>query len=131
MLPTGNRWLALCTISTMAWAVAASAANAQGASAAHQRYLEDRAACMKIADAGKRKTCLREAGAAQVEAKRGTLAEPQANYEKNRFARCSVYKDPKEHEYCVRRMRGEGTTSGSVEEGAVVRSLTVPVPAKE
>jgi hypothetical protein len=28
-------------------------------------------------------------------------------------------------------MRGEGTTSGSVEEGAIVRSLTVPVPASD
>jgi len=129
MSPSGNRLLILCALATLAWARAAPAADQQGASAIHQRYLEDRAACTKIADPDKRKTCLREAGAAQYEARHGTLAERQANYEQNRFARCAVYKDPNEREYCVRRMRGEGTTSGSVEEGAIVRSLTVPVPA--
>jgi len=128
---SSNSFLVLSAAVATLWTGAASAANTQDGSAIHQRYLEDRAACMKIADSDKRKTCLREAGAAQAEAKRGSLAEPQAQYEKNRFARCSVYKDPKEREYCVRRMRGEGTTSGSVEEGAIVRSLTVPVPAKE
>lgn len=128
---SSNSLLVFCATLATAWTTAAAAANTQGTSAIHQRYLEDRAACMKIADADKRKTCLREAGAAQAEAKRGTLAEPQANYEKNRFARCSVYKDSKEREYCMRRMRGEGTTSGSVEEGAIVRSLTVPVPASD
>jgi hypothetical protein len=128
---SSNSFLVFCAVVATVWTSAASAANTQAGSAIHQRYLEDRAACMKIAGADTRKTCLREAGAAQVEAKRGTLAEPQANFEKNRFARCSVYKDPKEREYCVRRMRGEGTTSGSVEEGAIVRSLTVPVPASD
>jgi hypothetical protein len=131
MSPSGNRLLALCAAAATAWAGAVSAANTQQASAIHQRYLQDQAACMKVSDADKRKTCLREAGAAQAEARHGTLAEPQANYEKNRLARCSVYKDPKEREYCVRRMNGEGTTSGSVEEGAIVRSLTVPVPASD
>ena len=128
---SSNRISVLCATLVTVWTTAAAAANTQATSEIHQRYLEDRAACMKIADTDKRKTCLREAGAAQAEAKRGTLAEPQANYEKNRFARCSAYKDPKERDYCVRRMRGEGTTSGSVEEGAIVRSLTVPVPASE
>jgi len=129
MSPSSNIVLALCAAGLLFHALPGRAAESGAQPAIHQRYLEDRAACTKIADPDKRKTCLREAGAAQYEARHGTLAEPQANYEQNRFARCAVYKDPQEREYCVRRMRGEGTTSGSVEEGAIIRSLTVPVPA--
>lgn len=131
MSPFGNIVFALCTAGVLFYALPGRAAESSAQSTIHQRYLEDRAACMKIAAPDKRRTCLREAGAAQYEARHGTLTEPQANYERNRFARCTVYQDPKEREYCVRRMRGEGTTSGSVEEGAIVRSLTVPVPASD
>jgi len=97
----------------------------------HSRYLQERAAC--VAQSGdERKTCLREAGAAQFEARRGKLAaDDSADFEKNRLARCSYHKAADEREYCERRMHGEGTTTGSVEGGGILRELTVVVPAED
>ncbi|MDX1376898.1 MAG: hypothetical protein R3357_15130 [Burkholderiales bacterium] len=128
---SSNSLLTLCAVGVLSCANVAAAADTNAASEARARYLDERARCMRIESADERKTCLREAGAAQIEARRGTLTEAQENYAQNRLARCAYYKDPKEREYCVRRMRGEGTTTGSVEEGAIVRSLVVTVPASE
>ncbi len=95
-------------------------------SEAQATYNRDRAECMK-SDVGDRQACLREAGAALREAKRGGLTS-SAELEKNRLARCDS-QPAKDRDECVRRMN-EGTTSGSVKEGAVVRELRTVVPAK-
>jgi len=118
MSPTRNAFLASCAIGALLATSAPAAAESSGAPDIHARYLHERAQCMHIAAPDARKTCLREAGAAQVEARRGTLIEPHENYAQNRLARCNYY-------------RGEGTVTGSVEEGAVVRQLVVTVPAAE
>ncbi len=73
---------------------------------------------------------LREAGAARAEAKRGILGKDDdpAQFERNRLARCDVHQG-EDRELCLRRMRGEGTVSGSVEGGGILRELRVTVPA--
>ncbi len=129
MSPTRNTFLASCAISALLCTSMVTAAESSGEPDVHVRYLRERAQCMQIAAPDARKTCLREAGAAQIEARRGTLIEPHVNYAHNRLARCSYYSDPKQRGWCERRMRGEGTVSGSVEEGAIVRQLVVTVPA--
>ena len=94
-------------------------------------FAQERAACdsSTLVD---RTACRREAGAARVEARRGTLAaDDNTDFEKNRLARCDLHKNADERDYCLRRMRGEGTTSGSVEGGGILRELTVIVPAEE
>jgi hypothetical protein len=127
-----HRVLALCASGALAFPVAALAADDGAAASVHQEYLREREACLSGKSGEDRKTCLREAGAAQVEARRGTLAEGRGeDYEANRLARCNVHKDPQEREYCIRRMKGEGTVSGSVAEGGVLRKLVVTVPADE
>jgi len=131
MSPTGNAFLASCAIGALLCAGAVAAAEPGRASEIHARYLQERAQCMQIAALDARKTCLREAGAAQVEARRGALIEPREDYARNRLARCNNYPDAKQRSYCERRMRGEGTVSGSVEEGAILRQLVVTVPASE
>jgi hypothetical protein len=78
-----------------------------------------------------RQACLREAGAARAEARRGTLADANTDFDKNRLERCSWHKAAEERDYCERRMRGEGTTTGSVEGGGILRELTVIVPVEE
>ncbi len=108
-------------------ASAAFAADKAKMSEAQATYNRDRAACMK-SDVGDRNACLREAGAALQESKRGGLTNEEAQLEKNRLARCDS-QPAKDREECVRRMN-EGTTSGSVKEGAVVRELRTVVPAK-
>ncbi len=128
MSPSANTFLVLCALGALSVSTPAPAANSGPAADAHQRYLEDRAACMSKAS-DDRKTCLREAGAAQVEARRGQLTDPEASLEQNKFARCAYHKDAMEREYCERRMRGEGTVVGSVADGGILRELVVPVPA--
>jgi hypothetical protein len=107
----------------------AFAADQGAANAARQNYQQERAACLKLAG-DERKTCLREAGAALQEARKGTLATG-GEFEQNAFIRCEVHKIALDRTLCERRMRGEGTVTGSVEGGGILRELTVTVPAEE
>ena len=75
---------------------------------------------------------LREAGAARAEAKRGILGKDDnpAEFERNRLARCDRHTG-EDRDYCLRRMKGEGTVSGSVEGGGILRELRVTIPAEQ
>ena len=118
-----------------AWAVGAllvagmAAAAGGNLSDAKARYEQDRAACMSGQSYQDRATCLREAGAALQEAKRARLGDGQGSYEQNRSIRCERL-TAGDREDCLRRMRGEGTVSGSVESGGIYRELRTTVPAK-
>lgn len=74
----------------------------------------------------------REFWAARDEERRGILGKEDdpAEFERNRLARCDVHKGF-DRELCLRRMRGEGTVSGSVEGGGILRELHVTVPADQ
>jgi len=89
-------------------------------------YQRDRAACINGQTAQDRTTCLREAGAALQEARRGRLDDGQAQFEQNRLLRCDS-QPAQDRPDCVRRMNGEGSTSGSVEGGGILRELVTPV----
>jgi len=120
---------ALCAASAVMAATAASAG--PGLSDAQARYQKDRAACLSGDTNQDRATCLREAGAALVEARRGGLTSTDdSTYVKNSMDRC-VPLPPADQEDCVRRMQGEGTIIGSVEEGGVYRELHRTVPAEQ
>ena len=131
MLPATGRFLLLCAIGALSFSTAASAADPRSVHDPQKRYQEDRAFCLSGKSSQDRATCLREAGAALQDARRGRLEDAQAAYEQNKFARCAYHKVPADREYCERRMRGEGTTSGSAESGGILRELTVIVPAAE
>ena len=62
-------------------------------------------------------------------AKRGNLGEAPQHYEQNQMMRCEVHVDG-DRDDCMRRMRGEGTVSGSVKGGGIYRELRTTVPAK-
>jgi hypothetical protein len=108
---------------------ARGAAASAAASAASRTYAEERARCQSGVVEDKH-ACLREAGAALQEARAGKLADANTSFESNKVARCG-YLTGDDKEYCLRRMNGEGTTSGSVEGGGVLRELTVEVPAPQ
>ncbi len=118
----------LCAVAFLLCATPALAADRAKSSEAQAAYTRDRAECMSRKDGEDRATCLREAGAALQESKRGGLSNEQAQFESNRLARCDN-QPAKDRDECVRRMN-EGTMSGSVKEGAVVRELRTTVPAK-
>jgi hypothetical protein len=117
---------ALATLSALLAATAAAGAERGSANATYQR---DRAACIRGDTSQDRATCLREAGAALVEARRGGLTDAGSELERNRVLRCEQ-QPAADRDACLRRMSGEGRTSGSVEGGGVLRELVVPVPAQ-
>ena len=116
--------LALLAAATLATAPALS--QTQGAKTKPQSASQsERAACMSRPAGDARQTCLREMGAAQVEARRGGLTAPgDADYERNSLARCEVHKTTEDRAMCERLMK-EGTVSGSVEGGGIYRELTI------
>jgi hypothetical protein len=106
-----------------AWAAPPASASAQS------RYQQDRAACLDSSSQHDRSSCLREAGAVKAEPIRGPAARETADDRaRNALQRCNSLpaemRDP-----CERRVRGEGTASGSVAAGGVLRELVIPVPA--
>jgi hypothetical protein len=106
----------------------ATAADGNSAADAQKLYQRDRAACLEGRGGQDRAACLREASAALQEAKGGRLGNGEADFERNRLLRCDQ-QPAEDRPACVRRMNGEGITSGSVQGGGIYRELTVPVAA--
>lgn len=90
---------------------------------------QERQNCMDGKTNQDRATCLREAGAAKQEASRGNLRDT-GDYSKNASKRCDTL-PPDQKADCERRSMGEGSVSGSVGSGGVVRELVTPIPASK
>ena len=118
--------LVMCAAGALLSATVALAADRRKLSDAQSAYQKDRAACISGQTHQDRATCLREAGAALQEARRRSGGDSQGAYEQNRLQRCERL-PAAEREDCLRRMRGEGSVSGSVESGGIYRELVVPV----
>jgi hypothetical protein len=99
------------------WGGAAQAA--EPAKPAPSTYQQERAACMNGESHQDRQTCLKEAGAAQQEARRGGL-DDRGNYLKNALTRCEPL-PPQDKKDCETRVHGMGNQSGSVESGGMVK----------
>ena len=122
-----ERMLILFAIAAMLATILAQAAEPARRGELGRIYQQERAVCQGVED---KAACIREAGAALQEARGGKLADANTSFESNKIARCGYLKGD-DKEYCVRRMNGEGTTSGSVQGGGILRELTVTVPATE
>jgi hypothetical protein len=122
--------LALCTSGALFSAAfaAPAAADSGKKSSAQATYQADRAACLAGQTGQDRATCLREAGAALQEARRGGLNDYQAEFDRNKLSRCEHQPAGTERDLCIRRMN-EGTVSGSTAGGGITRELVVTVPA--
>ena len=133
MIAIPSRSIAIALAALLAGAASANDTHdkaGQGArSSAQSNYQAERAACMNGQTNQDRQTCLREAGAALVEARRGGLSDKGADYDRNKLARCDAQTVPADREMCIRMMKGEGTSSGSVEGGGIYRELVVTQPA--
>jgi len=96
---------------------------------AESNYRQERAACLNGLSNQDRATCLREAGAALAEAKRGRLADHQeANYSHNALLRCQRL-PMEDREACEHRVNGDGIVSGSVPAGGLYREYHEIIPA--
>lgn len=90
--------------------------------AAHQRYEQDRQACLSGNTWEARDTCLREAGAALQASRRGNLTSDDATrLADNALQRCDVFKSHEDQAACVARVQDESKVSGSVKEGGLLR----------
>ena len=107
----------------------ASGAMAAQLSEAQARYQQERAACMNGTSNQDRATCLKEAGAALGEARRGALGAASDNsLASNRMARCEAL-PAADREDCAIRMK-QGTMSGSAGQGGILREIERPVPTR-
>ena len=101
---------------------------AAGPSSAEQTYRQERAHCMSGNSHQDRATCLKEAGAARDEARRGALgSQSSSNLAGNATARCDA-QPAADRAACVQRILGAGSTSGSVEGGGLIRQTETKVP---
>jgi hypothetical protein len=93
------------------------------------RYQQDLAECEAQQATQDLAACRLEARNALAEAKRNLLSETTANlFEKNQLKRCRVFKG-EEREACEARVRNEGSSTGSVQSGGILREVVRPVPA--
>lgn len=102
-----------------AWPV--SAADRPTAAARQQALQRDRAHCMTLAP-GAQANCRREAGAAANARLPPASADDEARYARNAIERCKPL-PASDRTACEARMRGQGTTSGSVAGGGMMREL--------
>jgi len=116
---------ALAATLTLLLAGAASAGS--DLSQAQRQYQRERAVCLSGESNQARATCLQEAGAALGEARRNNLAPANTReMGNNRMIRCDAL-PVADREDCAKRMQGEGVTSGSAQQGGVLRELTRPI----
>jgi hypothetical protein len=111
-------------LAAMSCAAIAPAAEPARPADAQARYQQERAACLSGQSHQDQPTCLKEAGAALEEARRGRLADGPAQYQQNALARCAALPGD-QRSACEARMHGAGTTSGSVAGGGIYRELIV------
>ncbi len=131
--PTPHRGASLRAIGLMAAVLSAATAFAVESFAgdtAASTYERERAACLDGSSQQDRATCLKEAGAARDEARRGHLSTSakSGDTQINATARCNAL-PAKDRDDCIARIHGAGTTSGSVKEGGIYRELVTTTPA--
>jgi len=118
------------TLGATAALLSAGAAAATPASEAQLRYRQERTVCVSGSSNLDRATCLREAGAALQEARRGNLSTgSDRDLGQNRMIRCDAL-PAQDREDCAMRMQGQGSASGSAQQGGILRELARPVPAR-
>ncbi|NCT85111.1 MAG: hypothetical protein GXC94_18335 [Comamonadaceae bacterium] len=90
------------------------------------QYEREKADCLSGRTSEPRDICLREAGAAYAQARKGRLDAPgdgPAEWARNALLRCQA-QPAEDRELCERRVR-EGQVSGSVAAGGQLTTLTV------
>ncbi len=114
----------LPALALLLWAATAPAWAAPRGEAAEfaERNRQERAVCMKIEPGAVRDDCLLDAFGAYLSARRHTLDDVMPEYARNALYRCDPLTSDL-RQSCWARMRGEGTTSGSVSTGGIYREL--------
>ena len=96
------------------------AADAAQADPAKAQYDAERARCMSGTTGQDQASCLKSAGAAYDSAKAGRLKDPNTDFRDNALRRCAALAGADRTD-CESRVDGQGTSSGSVKDGGVVK----------
>ena len=115
----------------LAGACSALPALAAGASAAAQseaRYQRDAAVCLSRRYVGDKGECLSDASTARASREPVTIDPDPGRFARNALKRCERLSEPDRGD-CVSRMKGGGTTSGSVAGGGIYRELVTREPS--
>ena len=112
--------LALCG------AAAAHAADS-GADTAKAQYEAEKARCNAGQTGQDQASCLRSAGAAYDAIRQNRLQDANTAYKDNALSRCKSL-PAAERTDCESRVDGQGTSSGSVRGGGVIKETVTPVP---
>ena len=121
-------WLALGLVpASVLLSIPEAAAADSPAAESRARYVKERAACLSGASNQNRAVCLEEAGAALQASQRAGLDDSTPNQQaQNNLSRCDAL-PAGDRTDCIRRMRGEGVTSGSAADGGIYREITSPI----
>lgn len=129
MKPTVSSLVQSVRIAVLATSLCFAAGSAVAADPVSSTIAQERTNCVTGNTNQDQSTCLREAGAAKQEAQRGNLRDT-GDYASNASKRCAALPADEKAD-CERRAMGEGSVSGSVGSGGVVRELVTPVPAQK
>ncbi|MBA3625282.1 MAG: hypothetical protein H0W48_12705 [Methylibium sp.] len=110
----------------------ARAADMSATDGRNERLEHYRAACLLNRPNANPAACVEETLAAREAASQGELQTGDAAYRRNALLRCRAL-PVAEQPACEARIRGDGSVSGSVEEGGILRELVVRdrTPGKE
>ena len=108
------------TLTGMALCGSAIAADPATTDPARVQYDAERARCMSGSTGQDQASCLRSAGAAYDSVKQGRLKDPNTAYRDNALERCKTLPAADKAD-CESRVDGQGTGSGSVKDGGVIK----------
>ncbi len=100
-----------------------SGVRAQARPAGQSAYDAELARCDSNRMTGDRAACIKSVEAGRQASREGRLDVAPHDFEQNKVSRCDALPDG-DRALCLRRMQGEGTTSGSVGAGGISRDLT-------
>ena len=125
-----QRWLWASQVALCASFVWITPVQADTLSELQARYQQDLRECEVAQSTQDLTACRLEARNAWAEAKRDLLDDaPGTSYEKNQFKRCRAFKGD-DRAACIARLRGEGSSTGDVSSGGILREIVRPVPSR-
>ena len=128
LLGLGGLFVASALLSLSALAAAPTVG--QQAAEINTKFEQDKATCLAGKAGAERNACMKAATRARSSARNAPIYD-DATYRHNKFDRCRVLSGDEARD-CFARMKGEGTVSGSVEGGGLLREkVTIeagPVP---
>lgn len=123
------RQLSLLALTTLACVANAQAPSPSASTQAQARYQHDMAVCNSGQSNQSVATCRREAGAALVEAKRGTVHSNPTQYQSNALQRCAAHQGD-DRVACEARIIGQGNVTTGTEAGGLLRKSITVTPAQ-